>query len=261
MPIMMVDARKVLMPHLDDKKPLYIDVTMVDGGCENHVQVPFFVLKKSDCKMSRLLITNHDDTSDTRPLSRTNIIETIRSHRDTVFWDLVGAKRRRMTKTDRVKSVVVEDTVATINIKSTDDDTPEFTMRVLAQSPKTQLHIELTVENIEYLQNVISKQVSRADIKIQHTRHRTPEDKRFDNGGCSGISAHYDDGSDIKALLVKHRLQDGAIKTKTIKVDGDIDRAHLLAKDAWDKLGNDDDNQHACIDDDDSHDAFVSSVQ
>jgi hypothetical protein len=230
MPLQITQARKIEGDKFDNAKAMHIDVTVItdeDAITKNTSDVPFFALEKSDRKLARLL-TMDQNTSRERPLSRTNVIEQVKALRDNAFWESLGKEgASRMTKADRAKALLTENTTVEITMPII-GDIPEYKMKVVLAHPNNRVLVELSDANIEYFQNVVDKQLSDDNIKNRYGRG-------FDNKGRTGVSALYRDDGSVKALVVKRKPASGGdgdgdgvlpkVASKYIKVDGELEDA------------------------------------
>jgi hypothetical protein len=222
MPLQITQARKIEGDKFDNAKAMHIDVTVItdeDAITKNTSDVPFFALERwtMDHNMSR-----------ERPLSRTNVIEQVKALRDIAFWESLGKEgASRMTKGDRAKALLMENTTVEITMPII-GDIPEYKMKVVLAHPNNRVLVELSDANIEYFQNVVDKQPSDDNIKNRYGRG-------FDNKGRKGVSALYRDDGSVKALVVKRKPASGGdgdgdgvppkVASKYIKVDGELDDA------------------------------------
>lgn len=181
------DAVTISSPQL--KSAVTIKATEIDG-------TKFIRLCKTDRKIARLLCPTCDQTEESRPMTKSTIIETLIGMRNTAFNEAVTTRRKHMrygVNTVKRQILELEETV-TIEAPSV-GDIPGIKMQVMFDAPSVKtVAVELTNDVLVYLSSVIQHQ--RDNDAVQH-------DQRDACGPMpTGVTAVYKNGE-----LVKYRAQ------------------------------------------------------
>lgn len=214
------------------KTPMLLSTKVVDG-------FTYFRLSKSDQQITRLLVKEKFSPTD-RPLSRSDVIERLVMLRNSAYHSLLmerpddteekedlgldapPKKPRKPSEVDMPASIVAE--VPDV------EGVEGVSMRMLLSNPKLPLWVELTVANLDFLIEVVNRQIASGVIKRVHPRDAVGEDERVQLGSeHAGVSYSY------KRSSIRARAQfDGRTATKYFKVQKpeDVDDAVKEAE-AW----------------------------
>lgn len=183
-------------------------VVISGGGLKGPVIVPetrsvdgaeFIKVAKADRVLERVLCSGRS-SSESRPLSRTDIIETLTIARNKKVNELVLANSLEEGKEDlgldapkskraRQSSVTLP---PVIEIRGpTAGSVIGIPLNVLPDAATKPLWVELTPANLEYLIAVVAVQRESGEIKRQHPRSLVGDEERVDSTGAPGVSYSY----------------------------------------------------------------------
>ena len=179
----------------------------------------YFKMCKSDAVMTRLFVSDATRLSG-RPLSMTNIVEQLSGLRDMSYHDLAFPKDETDGKEDlgldapsRPVPKALTELPASVSVFAPDiDGVSGLEMRVLMCKPGQPLWLELNQENIQYLVEVVDRQISMGDIKRAHPRLAVDDIDRV-HSDIKGVSYSYKRNS----VRVTGKV-DGKVATKYFRV-------------------------------------------
>ena len=185
MPISIESRLVVCGGHL--KQPIMMPTQVVDDRS-------YFKLIKSDAQVARLLVPKLDAYD--RPLSRTDIVERLGSLRNSAYHALLlppdeGQKEDLgldgPPKPRKASEVVMPTSIlADVEVEGMDG----IQMRMLLSKPGSPLWVEHTAENINFLIDVVCRQIASGVIKRVHPRQAVDEMDRV-NSDTKGVSYSY----------------------------------------------------------------------
>ena len=141
----------------------------------------FFHLRKTD-KIAKMLMGDFVDDS-RRPLSKTDIIETITTLRNTKFGELLSSPCKsgamRYTTKKMVTRVLALADVCSITAPAYPNfNVDTLSMNVQCSKPGSALWVELTNENLSYLSKCVVGQIKEGGIKRKRNRAQYENDNR-----------------------------------------------------------------------------------
>ena len=175
------------------KAPVIVSETRSVDGTE------FFKVAKADRVLERILCSGRS-SSESRPLSRTDIIETLTMARNKKVNELILGNSLEEGKEDlgldapkskrpRQSSITLP---TVIEIRGpTAGSVVGIPLKVLPDPATKPLWVELTTANLEYLIAVVAAQRESGDIKRHHPRLLVDDEQRVDLTRAPGISYSY----------------------------------------------------------------------
>ena len=238
----------------DLTSPVNVNIIDVDG-------TRFFRPVKNDRKILRLLCPTCKPSDESRPMTKSTIIETIIDMRNRLFAERVSTTRKQMRYgVNTVRRQILElDDVTTIDLPSV-GDISGITARVMFEPPSVKtVAIELTNEVLTYLSSVIAYQRERAVAQQQ---------RRESVGGlAAGVTAVYKDG-DIVKYRAQYKYNDNGTKRvrnayfKTVDDDaGAVDMAREFTVNGCRATGSVPSLDEASCGSDDGDDRYASGVE
>jgi hypothetical protein len=212
------------------KNPVLLPTKQVEGRT-------FFKVSKADHQITRLLVQSKYQASE-RPLARTDVVERIVRIRNSALHSLLmqppdddeGKEDLGLDGPRQPRKAAEVDLPASLIVQVPDvEGVPGIDMRIeLCTTRSSGLWVELTTDNINFLIEVVNRQIASGEIKNQHARDRVDEDDRMDMSEASaGVSYSY------KRNCVRARTEvEGKQATKYFKIEQDMSEAIDRAK-AW----------------------------
>lgn len=214
------------------KKPVAIKFTRVMDN------TTYFKVTKSDPAIARLLVAETISWS-SRPLSNTDILEQLIKLRDAAYYELASEpaeegkedlglddpRPQKRISWGRGSSKLP----AMVTLQAPDIEGLGLTkvpLRVLLSKPGQPLWLELKHENLQYLIQAVSKQISEGNIKRRHPRDELDQSSRVDSG-VTGLTFDYT----RQCFKAKKKMEGKVVATKSFKpkeahdVDETIDEA------------------------------------
>ena len=205
-----------------------------------HGDKSFLKVIKADRKLERLLLCQSDEKkvkNMPRPLSHTNIIETLLQLRDAKYKELLAELEKNASpqkstglneETDSIASRKTSQTILDHLPKFAAIDAPPLgganglKMQVVLEY-NAPLFVELTKSNFEYLQKAVAHQIEDGNTKRKHPRCD-------DKGGLAVGVSRIKTGRYTGALRVVKKIHGKATTTCIIKAESVV-RANELASD------------------------------
>ena len=202
--------------------------------------VSFFSLRKNTTADSLFLSEFVEKGKCDRPVSRTTIIETIRSLKDKAVYCACGLSdrsRKHWSKEATAKLMVLEDTFGTVTIPEMYGHGP-FDIKVVLNKPgvAVELMVEASVDVFTYLKKIMTAQLQSYDTESKPSSSHAAV-------GCKGVSVTRKHGRECVRAIVKD--DKGKTTNKFIRIDQHGGSIASAAAEAQEWLNNKQRSMHS----------------